>query len=225
MGLSMTDVGVFSNNLGTLIFTLDFDVPVGTAFALTFSLKNPPSEQVPVSPTVELQLVNEIPPILIPPQIAAKTSGARCCLSSFDRPRLITATVRESTTLPDELNVLYFSLHSNVPLKAAATTITILGMKNTQDEEHAVGRRDAPDLQLLDIGRLIFPVDVTMFDCSCISSCSQNRITFSVQVRNPLSRKEVAPRLLVRAVFAENNAGFEIPYSVVSGSVLQSQGA
>ena len=36
--------------------------------------------------------------------------------------------VRESTALPDELNVLYFSIHTNVPLKAGASTVTITGI-------------------------------------------------------------------------------------------------
>ena len=35
---------------------------------------------------------------------------------------------------------------------------------------------------LQDVGRLVVGVDVSMFDCSCIESCAQNRITFSVQV-------------------------------------------
>ena len=98
-GAPFADGGVFSNNLGTLVFTLDFDVPVGIPFVFAFSLKNPASEQVPESPSVELQLLNESPPILIPAQLAAKAAGARCCLSSFDRPRFITATVSHEKTL------------------------------------------------------------------------------------------------------------------------------
>jgi hypothetical protein len=225
-GVYFSDTGAFLNNLGTLIFDLDFDVPVDTLISFSFRLKNSFSEQVAQIPSVELQLLMENPPIIVAPQAAATIPGSRCCLSSFDVPRFITATVRESNNVPNEMNVLYFTLHSNVPLKAGATIVTIKGMRNTEQTGQLLPISNSSSLAgswTKDSGTLTFTVDASMFDCSCIESCSQNRVSISVQLRNPLSaRIGNAPRILVKA--ANAFANFVVPFSVVSGRVLMAEG-
>ena len=216
-----THPGLWTQITGILAFELKNQIPEGEIFSFIVQLKNPSAPQRGIKPIVSLSRVTTSERWKIAPFVTSLRENAGvCCLSADDLPRFRLATVRESSNVKNALNVLYFTLFTNVAM-TTETKITISGLGGAQNTDNAfIILMNSTSLsgRWREDGQLIVVVDPAMYHCDCIDLCVQNSLAFNVQLRNPANER---PKSAV--VIRAERPGIVIQETAVSGFVLRSQ--
>ena len=213
--------GTWVNNLGRLTFSLPVTVAAGDTLSFSIPLSNPEKEQPPVTPSIELQMNGPIGTIVFPEQPLSPVDG--CCLSADDSPRFITASARERTNVPGQLNEIHIELAANVIIDLGMQ-ITVSGLTGTPNQNNpAMVVSDDPSLLApwdQDSGTVTVSVAASMYYCECLDACDRNSLLFSIRLLNPLSPQS-APTVQVGA----SRSGLTLARTQVSADILTSTGS
>jgi hypothetical protein len=218
----------FIRILGTLAFEIPAEVPAGTLYSISFSLINPAAPQIPVRPKVSMKLIEAAI------DMAATQASAvePCCLGAGGTYYVESATIRESTDVVNQQNVLYLTVSTSFPL-ALGTVFSVTGLAGSQTPSNAAMILNGIPLltaKWTQAGSLEFQVSSELYDCprcdvTAEAPCqSRRKISISFQLQNAQAEQE-APRVQVAAQDAGANRLFEPTHVAGGQNVLRARGA
>ena len=221
-GLPATAEARFTRILGTLVFQVPVPVPASTLYSVSFSLLNPAAAQIPVRPKVAMRLSAAAVDLAATPASVV----VPCCLSGGGFYYVESATIRESTDVANQQNVLYLTVSTSFPL-VLGTVFSVTGLAGSQTPSNAAMTLNGDPLLIAQwdqAGSLVFQVSSEMYVCpTCTDTpetpCqSRRKISISFQLKNAQA-KQAAQQVQVVAHDTTGNRYFE-PTNVAGGQTV-----
>jgi len=218
----------FIRILGTLTFEIPAEVPAGTLYFISFSLMNPAAPQIPVRPKVSMKLIQAT----IDMAATQASAVVPCCLGAGGTYYVESATIRESTDVVNQQNVLYLTFSTSFPL-LLGTVFSVTGLAGSQTPSNAAMILNGiPSLtaKWTQAGSLEFQVSSELYDCPTCDDTpeapcqSRRKISISFQLQNAQAEQE-APRIQIVAQDAGANRLFEPTHVAGGQNVLRARGA
>ncbi len=220
---SSSQFGKWAGDFGVLTFTLEKALVESEALTFDFTITNPLSRQPSVLPSVFVTDSNGSAYSTWAFPLSSNTQPL-CCLSAQEAAKFITCTVRETSSVPRQLNTLYFTFlaNTNLPVEALVTVSGLLGLQTPTNPSIPVLGLQTPTNPSIpvdagsdltgdwdqDSGTLIFSVSDKLFACPV--GC-EKEIQFSVCLRNSPTPRLTKLSLTVSAAYFGS-------YSTVLGS-------
>jgi hypothetical protein len=221
-GFRSVKFGFWVRSTGTLWFSLDEALNTSEPLRFHFTIVNPAFVQPEVLPYVSVQSPNGSTFGSLPFRLHFDESKPACCLSSQEEMRFLQCTVRETSNVANQPNILNFSFLSNVDLPIG-TQLTISGLDGVQTPTNAnipvnVAQHNASWTK--ETGVLIISTSPVIYNCK--DGCGR-LVEFSVCLLNPISVAATSASLFVAASLS---GGYRaaIASTPIIGSVLRSEG-
>ena len=225
--LPITVQGEFVRILGTIKFTVPVAVQSGVVLLVRTKLLNPSTTQISVRPVVSMTLSSAAI------NLAQEARASQyCCLSASGSYFVESATIRESTDVANEPNVLYLTISMSFPM-ALGTLVTVTGLVGTQTESALaiiLNSDQTSTAAWQKEGSLTFAESDKLYDCQTFSlsqpiPCnSKSTVALSFQLHNPVAAQP-ALRVQVTATDSAGRKFFEKTDIAGGHDILQARGA